>query len=54
MDKQFQLDTDKAIEEMISKNGMTGIEADMMRKCKMGVCEVDDKGNYILHNNVPF
>lgn len=38
----MQLDTDKVIEEMISKNGMTGNDADMMRKCKMGVCKVED------------
>lgn len=51
MDKQLQLDTDKVIEEMISKNGMTGIDAAMMRKSKMGVCKVDGDGNIIKPQN---
>jgi len=49
MDKR--LDTDKVIEEMIYTNGMIGCEADMMRKCKMGACNVDDKGNLIKIQN---
>lgn len=51
MDNQLKLDTDKVIEEMISKNGMTGIDAAMMRKSKMGVCMVDDKGNITKTQN---
>lgn len=51
MDKQLQLDTDKAIEEMISENGMTGIEVDMIRKCKMGVCKVDENGHIVKTQN---
>lgn len=51
MDTQLNLDTDKVIEEVISKNGMTGNDADMMRKCKMGVCKVDGDGNIIKTQN---
>lgn len=51
MDKQLELDTDKVIEELIVKYGMTEDDVDMLRKCKMGVCKVDGDGNIIKTQN---